>query len=164
MVIPEDRDGLHDDHPEFVRDPRKASEMALIPVSDTRVMGNKQRQVVVVDMREFRSDLPSLLHRRGIDILPITIEVGDYILTPDICVERKSISDLIGSLNNGRLYNQATEMCRHYAKPILLIEFDHNKPFALQVLLYVLIVTYANYHCYLPFTRENTIFLKKTLR
>lgn len=132
MVIPEDRDGLHDDHPEFVRDPRKASEMALIPVSDTRLMGNKQRQVVVVDMREFRSDLPSLLHRRGIDILPITIEVGDYILTPDICVERKSISDLIGSLNNGRLYNQATEMCRHYAKPILLIEFDHNKPFALQ--------------------------------
>jgi DNA excision repair protein ERCC-4 len=136
MVIPEDRDGLHDDHPEFVRDPRKASEMALIPVSDTRLMANKQRQVIVVDMREFRSDLPSLLHRRGIDILPITIEVGDYILTPDICVERKSISDLIGSLNNGRLYNQATEMCRHYAKPVLLIEFDHNKPFALQVLRY----------------------------
>jgi ERCC4-type nuclease len=27
---------------------------------------------------------------------PITLEVGDYILTPDICVERKSISDLIG--------------------------------------------------------------------
>ena len=30
-------------------------------------------------------------------------KVGDYILTPDICVERKSISDLIGSLNSGRL-------------------------------------------------------------
>jgi hypothetical protein len=28
---------------------------------------------------------------------PITLEVGDYILTPDICVERKSISDLIGN-------------------------------------------------------------------
>ncbi len=27
---------------------------------------------------------------------PVTLEVGDYILTPDICVERKSISDLIG--------------------------------------------------------------------
>ena len=30
-------------------------------------------------------------------------QVGDYILTPDMCVERKSVSDLIGSLNNGRL-------------------------------------------------------------
>nr|CAG4636872.1 EOG090X03DI [Ceriodaphnia reticulata] len=133
MVIPEDREGRTDDHPDFVRDPRKASEMALIPLTDTRQMAAKNvREVVVVDMREFRSELPSLLHRRGIDILPVTIEVGDYILTPDICVERKSLSDLIGSLNNGRLYNQSQEMCRHYAKPMLLIEFDHDKPFALQ--------------------------------
>ena len=42
----------------------------------------------------------------GIDIEPVTLEVGDYILSPEICVERKSISDLIGSLNSGRLYNQ----------------------------------------------------------
>ena len=83
-------------------------------------------------MREFRCELPSLIHKRGIDIEPITLEVGDYILTPEICIERKSISDLIGSLNNGRLYNQATSMTRFYSKPMLLIEFDHNKPFALQ--------------------------------
>jgi DNA excision repair protein ERCC-4 len=48
-------------------------------------------------------------------------------------VERKSVSDLIGSLNSGRLYNQALAMTRHYNKPILLIEFDQNKPFTLQV-------------------------------
>ena len=86
-------------------------------------------------MREFRSELPSLIHKRGIEIEPVTIEVGDYILTPEICVERKSISDLIGSLQNGRLYNQATAMTRFYAKPMLLIEFDSNKPFALQAWL-----------------------------
>uniref|UniRef100_A0A1I8JLS6 ERCC4 domain-containing protein n=1 Tax=Macrostomum lignano TaxID=282301 RepID=A0A1I8JLS6_9PLAT len=62
---------------------------------------------VIVDVREFRSELPCLLHRRGITILPVTIDVGDYVLTPDICVERKSVSDLIGSLNSGRLYNQS---------------------------------------------------------
>lgn len=72
------------------------------------------------------------LFQRGIDIEPVTIEVGDYILTPDICVERKSISDLIGSLNNGRLFNQATSMTRFYSRPMLLIEFDQSKPFALQ--------------------------------
>ena len=60
-------------------------------------------------------------------------QVGDYILSPDICVERKSVSDLIGSLNNGRLYNQAVAMCRYYQRPVLLIEFDPNKPFTLQV-------------------------------
>lgn len=67
---------------------------------------------VIVDMREFRSELPSLIHKRGVEIEPVTLEVGDYILTPEICVERKSISDLIGSLGNGRLYNQATAMTR----------------------------------------------------
>lgn len=50
-----------------------------------------------------------------------------------MCVERKSINDLIGSLNSGRLYQQALAMTRYYAKPMLLIEFDQNKPFDLQV-------------------------------
>lgn len=59
-------------------------------------------------------------------------KIGDYIITPEICVERKSISDLIGSLNSGRLYNQCVQMTRYYAKPILLIEFDQNKPFHFQ--------------------------------
>lgn len=30
---------------------------------------------VIVDMREFRSSLPSLLHARGIEVIPVTLEV-----------------------------------------------------------------------------------------
>ena len=89
------------------------------------------QQTIIVDMQEFHSELPSLIHRRGIDIEPVTLEVGDYILTPDVCVERKSISDLIGSLNNGRLYTQCILMSCYYKPPILLIEFEPNKPFSL---------------------------------
>lgn len=40
--------------------------------------GDVQEKVtpkIVVDMREFRSELPSLLHKRGIEIEPITITV-----------------------------------------------------------------------------------------
>lgn len=54
-------------------------------------------------MREFRSTLPSLLHASGLLVIPATLTIGDYILTPDICVERKSLADLISSFNNGRL-------------------------------------------------------------
>ncbi|KAK1344825.1 hypothetical protein QTO34_013527 [Cnephaeus nilssonii] len=100
--------------------------------SGTRGQEQKSiQQTIVVDMREFRSELPSLIHRRGIDIEPVTLEVGDYILTPEMCVERKSISDLIGSLNNGRLYSQCVSMSRYYKRPVLLIEFDPSKPFSL---------------------------------
>lgn len=84
---------------------------------------------VVVDVREFRSALPSLLHGNNMIVIPCQLTVGDYILTPDICVERKSIRDLISSLKNGRLYNQAETMLQYYKSPLLLIEFDQNKSF-----------------------------------
>lgn len=84
---------------------------------------------VVVDVREFRSALPSLLHGNSMIIVPCQLTVGDYILTPDICVERKSVRDLITSLKNGRLYNQAETMLQYYKNPLLLIEFDQNKSF-----------------------------------
>jgi DNA excision repair protein ERCC-4 len=84
---------------------------------------------VVVDVREFRSALPSLLHGNNMIVIPCQLTVGDYILTPEICVERKSIRDLISSLRNGRLYNQAETMLQHYKNPLLLIEFDQNKSF-----------------------------------
>ncbi|RJE19189.1 DNA repair protein [Aspergillus sclerotialis] len=84
---------------------------------------------VVIDVREFRSALPSLLHGNNMIVVPCQLTVGDYILTPDICVERKSVRDLITSLRNGRLYNQAETMLQHYKNPLLLIEFDQNKSF-----------------------------------
>lgn len=85
--------------------------------------------VVVVDVREFMSPLPCVLHTAGFKLAPLTLEVGDYILSPELCVERKSLPDLVGSLASGRLYHQAEAMCRHYAAPVLLIEFDADKHF-----------------------------------
>ncbi|NXN98009.1 XPF endonuclease, partial [Rhinopomastus cyanomelas] len=130
MVVPEEREGRDETNLDLIRDAARASASV-----DTRKAGGQEQksvqQTIIVDMREFRSELPSLIHRRGIDIEPVTLEVGDYILTPDICVERKSISDLIGSLNNGRLYTQCISMCRYYKRPVLLIECDSNKSFSL---------------------------------
>jgi len=87
--------------------------------------------VVVVDVREFRSSLPSLLHGRSMIVVPCMLTVADYVLSPTICVERKSVSDLISSFKSGRLYNQAETMLLHYKYPMLLIEFDQNKSFTL---------------------------------
>lgn len=87
---------------------------------------------VVVDLRDFRSSLPSLLHARSMVVVPCMLTVGDYVLSPDICIERKSVSDLISSLNSGRLYNQAETMLQHYKWPMLLIEFDASRSFTLE--------------------------------
>lgn len=80
MVIPEYNDGKTDDHPDLIRDPRKASEVVDQENKDTRKGGQvsegpKETQRIIVDMREFRSELPALIHKRGVDIDPVTIEV-----------------------------------------------------------------------------------------
>jgi DNA excision repair protein ERCC-4 len=97
-----------------------------------RIAATAQPPRVVVDVREFRSSLPSLLHGRNIIIVPCMLTVGDYVLSPTICVERKSIKDLISSFKDGRLYNQTETMFQHYKNPMLLIEFNENKSFTLE--------------------------------
>ncbi|KAK4155130.1 hypothetical protein C8A00DRAFT_42185 [Chaetomidium leptoderma] len=97
-----------------------------------RLAATAQPPRVVVDVREFRSSLPSLLHGRSMVIVPCMLTVGDYILSPGVCVERKSVSDLISSFKDGRLYGQCEAMFQHYRSPMLLIEFDQNKSFTLE--------------------------------
>lgn len=76
--------------------------------------------------------LPNILHQGGMRLAPVTLTVGDFVLSNVHCVERKSISDLFGSFASGRLYTQAEAMSKYYACPCLLIEFDPNKSFCLQ--------------------------------
>lgn len=83
---------------EINKEPSQVGSMAVKP-SEELIDATQ----VVVDMREFRSTLPSLLHASHLLVIPATLTVGDYILTPEICVERKSLSDLISSFNSGRL-------------------------------------------------------------
>jgi DNA excision repair protein ERCC-4 len=126
MVVPDDQDGKSTDVVTIAPDaPRPTS---------TRKGGTApaRRTKVIVDVREFRSALPSLLHSKGMNLEPLTLEVGDYILSPDICVERKSVPDLVGSFASGRLFQQAEKMTRFYKLAILLIEFDEHRPFGLQ--------------------------------
>lgn len=104
--------------------------------NSTRRAGGRKETVkemqVIVDMREFMSSLPNVLHQKGMSIIPVTLEVGDYVLSPSICVERKSIQDLFMSFTSGRLYNQVETMVRYYQIPVLLIEFSQDKSFSFQ--------------------------------
>lgn len=81
MVIPVDQDGKSGDCAELRRDVgQSASAVAGILHINTRKGGiSKPAPVtptIIVDMREFRSELPALIHRRGIEIEPVTINVS----------------------------------------------------------------------------------------
>lgn len=73
MVIQEDQDGKSDNCLALQREMKEVNK-------STRHGGkseqSNERRYVIVDMREFRSELPALIHKRGIDIEPVTITVS----------------------------------------------------------------------------------------
>ena len=79
---------------------------------------------IVVDEREKKSGIPDLLKGTGINLEIKTLPVGDYIVAPETVVERKTISDLISSIFDGRLFDQCHRLKEHYQFPILIIEGD----------------------------------------
>lgn len=112
--------------------------MSRLRNASTRMAGGQAalqeytQDVVIVDSREFNASLPGLLYRYNVRVVPCMLTVGDYIISPDICIERKSIADLIGSLQNNRLVSQCKKMSKHYKYPALLIEFDEGQSFSLE--------------------------------
>lgn len=128
MVIPLTTNGLPAE---------EDADQRMVRMLSTRIAGGQRlvsgrRPRVVVDMREFRSSLPSFLHAAGMEVIPCTLQVGDYVISSDMCVERKTLTDLMQSLNSGRLYTQCEAMSMHYPYPILLIEFDQDRAFTWQ--------------------------------
>jgi len=77
---------------------------------------------IVVDEREKKSGIPGILKGIGISLEIKTLPIGDYIVAPETVVERKTISDLVSSVFDGRLFDQCNRLKEHYKFPILLIE------------------------------------------
>lgn len=79
---------------------------------------------IIVDEREKKSGIPDLLKAVGVNIEVKTLPVGDYIVAPEIVVERKSIRDLISSIFDGRLFDQCNRLREHFQHPVILMEGD----------------------------------------
>jgi DNA excision repair protein ERCC-4 len=77
---------------------------------------------ILVDERERKSVIPDLLRRAGAAIDFAQLKVGDYVVSPETAIERKTIHDLLNSIYDGRLFIQCSQLNEHYRKPILIVE------------------------------------------
>lgn len=79
---------------------------------------------IYVDHRETKSGIPSALEDLGAEVIIETLEVGDYHISDDVIIERKTTSDFIHSIivERGHLYGQLGDMMREYNRSILIIE------------------------------------------
>ncbi|MFQ6010843.1 MAG: ERCC4 domain-containing protein [Nitrososphaerales archaeon] len=77
-----------------------------------------------MDEREKASGIPRKISKMGILIDYRVLPIGDYILSEEVAIERKSSRDLLASIYDGRLFGQLSQLASHYPKPFLLIEGD----------------------------------------
>jgi DNA excision repair protein ERCC-4 len=77
---------------------------------------------IVVDERERNSTIPELLKNAGAVIDFAQLKVGDYVVSSETAVERKTIRDLISSIYDGRLFVQCSDLIKHYQKPLLVVQ------------------------------------------
>jgi len=82
---------------------------------------------IVADQREMDANIARELSRREeIEIRLETLEVGDYICSDRVVVERKSVADFVDSLVGGdrSVFEQVGAMARHYSRPVVIVEGD----------------------------------------
>ena len=85
---------------------------------------NSESVTIIVDQREMRSTVARTLDKSGVNVVFKTLEVGDYVLSDRLAVERKTVEDFASSLidTQRNLFTQISNLARTYDKPALIIE------------------------------------------
>jgi Fanconi anemia group M protein len=76
-----------------------------------------------------RREIVNYLRLAGFDVEIRRLDVCDYVVSDRCGVERKAVSDFLGSMKDGRLFKQARAMAEAYEKPILILEGRMTRAF-----------------------------------
>ncbi|MDD4251060.1 MAG: DEAD/DEAH box helicase [Candidatus ainarchaeum sp.] len=82
--------------------------------------------IIFVDSREQASSVAKELFEKKCKIIMKPLNIGDYVLSQDVCVERKTVEDFLNSMIDGRLFNQLIDLRENYPKPLVIIEGNMN--------------------------------------
>jgi Fanconi anemia group M protein len=82
---------------------------------------------IYVDRREIRSGVAQALEAAGDKVIYSTLNVGDYIISDKVAIERKTDMDLLDSIidKNRNLFRQLSDLVKAYDRPVLIIEGDN---------------------------------------
>ncbi len=102
---------------------------------------NEEKPTIIVDSREASTAAKIIkgLLERGVKVKTKALEKGDYILSEQCAVERKTVSDFVYTLTRRYLFDQLFRLKDAYPKSLILLEgylpiiykFSHIKPAAI---------------------------------
>jgi len=139
--------------------------MTFHDIFSKKPLKEKPSPTIIVDHREKNSLVIAELMSLGIKIEFQQLEVGDYIVN-STAIERKTISDLISSMINKRIFSQL-ESLKQYENPLLIIEGYDNLDLkesnlnenAIRGLLLSIILNYKIPIIFTEDTKETAIFI-----
>ena len=102
------------------RDFRKSDEMIVAEKGQSKLKDFVNMPDIIADDREDKKLLKILTENANVKIN--RLEVGDYILSNRIGIERKSSNDFIESLIKGTLFPQILSLSNTFEVPILIVE------------------------------------------
>ncbi|MCE7733562.1 MAG: DEAD/DEAH box helicase [Candidatus Heimdallarchaeota archaeon] len=85
----------------------------------------EEKLVVIVDHREKGSAIMRALLEQNLRIDAQSIPIGDYIISDEVAIERKTVQDFAQTLQNRELFGQLQHLKESYLKPLLLIEGEN---------------------------------------
>ena len=93
----------------------------------------KEKVLIYVDTREQASQVVTELQKRGDVFIKVKqLDIGDFILGEQVCVERKTVEDFLQSLIDGRLFNQLISLAANYERPLIILEGDSQELYSLR--------------------------------
>ena len=110
------------------------------------------RIVILADYRE--RELISNLEDLGAKVNTMNLEVGDFIVSDRVAFERKDHSDFVSSIIDGRIFEQAENLRKNYAKPIIIIEGNSNREITDNALKATIATLLTNYDVSLVNTKN----------
>jgi len=88
---------------------------------DDYVTEQKEAPLIYVDCRETIGIIENL-RNLGARVEVKSLDAGDFILSGDVVVERKTIDDFTKSIMDGRLFKQIIAMRDAYRRPIMILQ------------------------------------------
>ena len=107
---------------ESMYEKEKANQKTL---GDYNKKNNEDLLKIIVDHREYRSNVVKNLSVKGVTIEPQQLDTGDYVLSSRIGVERKNVDDFLESLIEGKLFKQVSQLRDAYSRPVLILEGEN---------------------------------------
>ncbi len=97
-----------------------------------KTLGGKENKLIVfADNRERNCNVIPFLESMGCEVKRIQLEIGDYVISNTVAIERKSVQDFLASIMDGRLFSQLVFLADSYEKPLVIIEGRPHELFAL---------------------------------